>query len=141
MAIIPLDDWTAIIQADPILDAQECNDLRESMDAGVFDDVKMNKIFRACDHIDFVNSHSDSWKIFITMVKNYLFDDDPPDPEPDDYVWDVISKQKGDFIEREIDKIDNFPADLITATFQAIKDHPPGGNNSNKLQARLDALP
>lgn len=139
MAIIPLDDWVAIIQEDPILDAQKCNDLRESMNAGVFDDVKMNKIFRACDIIDFINSHIDLHRIFITEMGNYAFDDDAPDPEPPDYVWDVISKRKGDFLARELYRIDTFPEILITATLIYLRDNM-GGNLSTKLQAKFDNI-
>ena len=139
MAILDLDDWAAIIQADPILDAQQCNDLRESVHAGVFDDVKMNKVFQYSEAIDFVNSHPDLWRIWKNFVKNYLFDDDPPEPEPPDYVWDVITKQKGDFLEREIDKISGFPVQLRNETLIEVGEEM-GGNESTKLQAAIDEL-
>jgi len=139
MAILNLDDWAAIIQADPVLNDQQCNDLRESVHAGVFDETKMVKIFQYCGFIDFNNSHTDLWRIYKNFVKNFAFDDDAPEPEPPNYVWDVITKNKGDFIEREIDKIDNFPVQLRNETIIELGEEM-GGNLSTKLQAAIDAL-
>ena len=139
MAILDLNDWAAIIQANPILDAQQCNDLRESVHAGVFDDTKMNKVFQYSESIDFVNSHPDLWRIWKNFVKNYMFDDDAPEPEPSDYIWDVITKWKGDFLEREIDKITGFPVQLRNETLIEIGEEM-GGNESTKLQAAIDLL-
>ncbi len=139
MAILNLDDWAVIIQANPILDGQQCNDLRESVHAGVFDDTKMVKIFQYCGSIDFINSHSDLWRIFKNFVKNYAFDDDAPEPEPPDYIWDVITLQKGNFIEREIDKISNFPVQLRNETIIELGEEM-GGCDSTKLQAAIDEL-
>ena len=139
MAILNLDDWADIIQANPILNAQQCNDLRESVHAGVFDDTKMNKFFQYSAAIDFVNSHRDLWRITKNFVKNYLFDDDPPEPEPPDYVWDVITKRKGDFLEREIDKIDGFPTELRNEILIEVGQEM-GGCLSTKLQTEIDVL-
>ena len=137
--ILNLDDWVDIIQANPILDDQQCNDLKESVHAGVFDDTKMVKIFQYCGSIDFVNSHIVLWRIFKNFVKNYAFDDDAPEPEPVDYVWDVITKRKGDFIEREIDKITNFPVQLRDETIIELGNDM-GGCLSTKLQTAIDEL-
>ncbi len=139
MAILNLDDWADIIQANPILDDQQCSDLQESVHAGVFDDTKMVKIFQYCGVIDFVNSHIVLWRIFKNFVKNYAFDDDAPEPEPPDYVWDVITKRKGDFLEREIDKITNFPIQLRNETIIELGNEM-GGCLSTKLQTAIDAL-
>ena len=141
MAIIPLDDWQVIIQANPILDGQQCNDLRESVHAGVFDDTKMNKIFQYSGFIDFVNSHPDLWRIWINFVKNYLFDDNPTPEEEEDpnYIYDVIPLQKGNLIEREIDKITNFPETLKDQFFLECNTDM-GGCNSSKFQAKIDEV-
>ena len=140
MAIIPLDDWIAIVANDPVLDAQQVNDIRESMHAGVFDDIKLNKIYSAAENINWTLSHVDLWRVFKTVTKNYLFDDDAPDPEPPDYVWDVITKQKGDLVSREIDKIGgDFPLALRNETLIEIGLEM-GGNLSTKLQAKIDLL-
>ncbi len=139
MAILNLDDWADIIQANPILNAQQCNDLRESVHAGVFDDTKMNKFFQYSAAIDFVNSHRDLWRITKNFVKNYLFDDDAPDPEPPDYVWDVITKRKGDFLEREIDKIDGFPVQLRNEILIKVGNEM-GGCLYTKVQTAIDIL-
>ena len=139
MAILDLDAWAAIIAVSPILDAQQCNDLRESVHAGVFDDAKMIKVFQYSGAIDFVNSHPDLWRIWKNFVKNYLFDDDAPEPEPVDYVWDIITKKKGDFLEREIDKITNFPVQLRNEMLIEVGQEM-GGNLSTKLQTQIDLL-
>jgi hypothetical protein len=141
MAILNLDDWAVIIQANPILDAQQCNDLRESVHAGVFDDTKMIKVFQYSGSVDFVNSHSDLWRIWKNFVKNYLFDDNPTPEEEDDpnYIYDVITKNKGDFLEREIDKITNFPVQLRNEMLIEVGEQM-GGNLSTKLQTQIDLL-
>lgn len=141
MAILNLDDWATIIQANPILDAQQCNDLRESVHAGVFDDTKMIKIFQYSSFIDFNNSHPDLWRIWKNFVKNYLFADNPTEEEENDpnYVYDVISLQKGNFVEREIDKINNFPSLLKDELFLECNDQM-GGCESSNFQARIDEV-
>jgi hypothetical protein len=141
MAGIPLDDWQDIILADPILDAQQCNDLRESVHAGVFNDIKMNKIFQYSGFIDFVNSHPDLWRIWKNFIKNYLFDDNPTPAEEDDpnYIYDVITLQHGNLVEREIDKINNFPVQLRNELFIEAGEEM-GGCDSAKFQAEIDKL-
>lgn len=141
MAILNLNDWFDIIQSNPVLDDQQCSDLRESVHAGVFDDTKMVKIFQYCGAIDFVNSHSDLWRIYKNFVKNYAFDDDPTPEEEEDpnYIWDVITKKKGDFIKREIDKISNFPIQLRNETIIELGQQM-GGCLSSKLQTAIDLL-
>ena len=135
-----LSEWLPDLQAqNGILSAQDCNDIREAMHMGVFDDVRMNQIFNACGLIDFANSHRDIDQIFIDVIVNYAFDDDPPDPEPVDYVYDVITKQKGDFLNRELPKITTLPTSLLNATLVYLRDNM-GGNESSKLQATFDAL-
>ena len=101
----------------------------------------MNKIFQYSGSIDFVNSHSDLWRIWKNFVKNYLFDDDPTEAEENDpsYIYDVITLQKGNFLEREIDKINNFPVQLRNELLIEVGEQM-GGNNSSKLQTAIDLV-
>jgi len=133
---LTLDDWAVVIQTSPILSSEQCNDLRESIHAGVFDLTKIKKVFLACSYIDFVNSHIDLWQILIDTCTNHLFDDDAPEPEPIDYIWDIISRVDGDSFLRELDKA-SIPIQLRTNILLAIGSQH-NENLSTKLQDEID---
>lgn len=139
MAIRNLNDWIIVLTADPILGGRACGRLRETVHRVKFNNVRMQKVFDLFKLVDFENSNQRVIRVFRNICITYLFDDDVPEPEPQNYVFDIIIKKKGNIFIRKIDEMTNLPTGLRDNLIIRISEIM-NGNLSTNLQTEIDLL-